>query len=538
MLQAGGFNSSGGPRRYVTLALTMNEAKTPDRIELTPGLEVPRILVGLWQVADMERDGRSLDPEQAAQSLAEYVEAGFDTFDMADHYGSAEIIVGKLLSRTRSGDAGINPGGVRSFPGGVRSFPSGVRAFTKWCPTPGPMTPEIVRTGVQRSLDRLAVSQIDLLQFHWWNYAHPGYLDAMTELARLRDQGLIRQLGLTNFDTDHLRLLVRQGVPVLTNQVCFSLLDRRAQGAMTRFCLQSGVRLLAYGALAGGFLSDRWLGQPEPYDVVDWSKSKYKRFVDSIGGWAVLQLILKAARQVADKHQVSIANVAVRWVLEQPAVGAVIVGARPGERAHHADNLAVFSFKLDAADHARIDDALAGASMLPGDCGDEYRKPPFLTASGDLSHHLDSFDPVFPAQSSRLRPDRRWVDSGSVWEPLAGYARALRDGQRILVSGTTATHGDGTVVCPGDAEGQMVYVLDKIRASIESLGGRMEDVIRTRVYLRDASAWEGVARVHGRYFGEIRPVNTLLGGASLIGGYEVEVEAEASVASESRRPQP
>ena len=114
----------------------------------------------------------------------------------------------------------------------------------------------------------------------------------------------------------------------------------------------------------------------------------------------------------------------------------------------------------------------------------------------------------FPAQSSRLRPDRRWVDSGSVWEPLAGYARALRDGQRILVSGTTATHGDGTVVCPGDAEGQMVYALDKIRASIESLGGRMEDVIRTRVYLRDASAWEGVARVHGRYFGEIRPVNT------------------------------
>jgi enamine deaminase RidA (YjgF/YER057c/UK114 family) len=125
------------------------------------------------------------------------------------------------------------------------------------------------------------------------------------------------------------------------------------------------------------------------------------------------------------------------------------------------------------------------------------------------------------------------VHSGSRWEPLAGYARALRDGHRILVSGTTATHGAGRIVCPGDAQAQCVYILDKIGASIEALGGRLHDVVRTRIYLRDAARWQGVAEVHGRYFGAIRPVNTMLGGATLIGDYELEIEAEAIVHTRS-----
>ncbi len=499
----------------------MTEPLKPTRIVLAAGLNVPRMLVGLWQVADMERGGQVLDPERAADALAQYAAAGFDTFDMADHYGSAELIVGRLMARSnKPADAQVNNGPT---PG------SHIRAFTKWCPVPGPMTTEVVRAGLQSSLSRLAVSRIDLLQFHWWNYAHPGYLDALRELTRLREQGQIGHLGLTNFDTDHLRLLVRHGIPIATNQVSFSLLDRRAAGRMSEFCLQSGVRLLTYGSLAGGFLSDRWLGVAEPADIADWSKSKYKRFIDTIGGWAVLQQILLAARQVADKHRVSIANVAARWVLEHDAVAAAIVGARPGERAHHADNLAVFSFALDSEDQARLNEALALTRPVPGDCGDEYRRPPFLTASGDLSHHLDGFAPVFNPNSDPARPARRWVDSGSTWESAAGYSRALREGSRILVSGTTATHGRGQIVASGDAEAQMVYILDKIKASIESLGGRLNDVIRTRVYLRDAAAWQGVAEVHGRYFGAIRPVNTLLGGVQLIGDYEVEVEAEAEV---------
>ena len=154
--------------------------------------------------------------------MLEYARAGFDTFDMADHYGSAEVIAGRFLQRVAAGEAA----------GAGRPV-----AFTKWCPTPGPMTREIVRAGVERARARLGVETIDLLQFHWWTFEHPGYLDAMKELAALRERGWIRHLGVTNFDAAHLRVLVKHGVPIVSNQVSFSLLDRRAAGEMSAFCL-------------------------------------------------------------------------------------------------------------------------------------------------------------------------------------------------------------------------------------------------------------------------------------------------------------
>jgi enamine deaminase RidA (YjgF/YER057c/UK114 family) len=334
---------------------------------------------------------------------------------------------------------------------------------------------------------------------------------------------------LTNFDTGHARLLHDHGIPLVTNQVCFSLLDRRAQAEMSAFCAKSGVRLLAYGTLAGGLLTDKWLGKGRPQDVVDWSTMKYLRFVEAIGGWDVLQAILSAAAKVGKKHGVSIGNVATRWVLEQKAVAGVIIGARLGEREHRADNLKIFDFALDAEDHRSLDAALAQSTPLAGDCGDEYRKPPFLTASGDLSHHLKAFPKVYQAQAIPARPDRLRIDTGSIWEPLAGYSRAVRIGERILVSGTTATHGAGEVIAPASPASQTVYILDKIRASIEALGGEMEDVVRTRVYLRNPDDWEEVSKAHGRVFGDIRPANTLIAAGGLIGDYAVEIDAEAIV---------
>jgi aryl-alcohol dehydrogenase-like predicted oxidoreductase/enamine deaminase RidA (YjgF/YER057c/UK114 family) len=479
----------------------------PHRIELAPGLDIPRVLTGLWQVADMERGGVKLDLERACAVLGEYTAEGYDAFDMADHYGSAEEIAGHFLANAGRGRA---------------------RAFTKWCPEPGPMTPEIVREGVGRSFARLALERIDLMQLHWWRYSHPGYIDAMSEMAKMRAEGRIQHLGVTNFDTDHLRLLVKHGIPVVSNQVSFSLLDRRAARRMSEFCRASGVKLLAYGTLAGGFLTDHWVGRVEPQQIPDWSKSKYKRFIDAIGGWGVLQEILSAAKRIADKHRVSVANVAARWVLEHDAVAAVIIGARLGEREHRADNLGLFSFSLDAEDQARLGYALAKALDLPGDCGDEYRKPPFLTATGDLSHHLDEFAGVYEARSITGHA-RRWVESGSKWEGIAGYSRALRTGNRILVSGTTATHGAGLTICAGDVEGQTVYALDKIGASIEALGGTLADVVRTRIYVRDAALWQPVAHVHERYFGAVRPVNTLVQIGALVGDCEIEIEAEAEI---------
>jgi aryl-alcohol dehydrogenase-like predicted oxidoreductase/enamine deaminase RidA (YjgF/YER057c/UK114 family) len=489
----------------------------PERTMLAPGLEISRIVTGLWQVADMERGRRELDLDSAGRALVEYADAGFDTFDMADHYGSAELIAGRCrdLIAKRGGGQKIGK----------------LAVFTKWCPTPGDMTREVVRAGVQRSMDRLGVSKIDLLQFHWWTFEHPGYLDALRELQTLRSEGLIGYLGVTNFDTDHLRVLAGQGIEIATNQVCFSLLDRRAAEEMSAYCLDNHIKLLAYGTLAGGFFGDKWVGAADQTasDIVDWSKLKYRRFIDAIGGWDILQAILGTLAEVANKHDVSVANVATRWVLEQPAVGAIIVGARLGEREHRGDNLRVFAFSLDDEDRTAIDAAVADSSRIPGDCGDEYRRPPFLTASGDLSHHLDSLPNIYAAIPIEGRPNRQRIDSGSVWEAACGFSRAVRDGDRILVSGTTATDDCGKVVCKGDAAAQTVFILDKIAACLSALGGSLEDIVRTRIYLRDTKHWEAVGRVHGHYFESIRPTNTLIEVADLVGGYEVEIEAEAWV---------
>jgi aryl-alcohol dehydrogenase-like predicted oxidoreductase/enamine deaminase RidA (YjgF/YER057c/UK114 family) len=482
--------------------------KIPDRWTLPDGRASSRLICGLWQVADLEKDGPTIDPEEGADALEDYAKAGFDTFDMADHYGSAELITGRLLSRYN------NPTG--------RPL-----AFTKWCPPPGPMTAEVVRRGVADRLARLGVERIDLLQFHWWTFEHLAWLDALHELTRLRDEGLIANIGLTNFDAAHLRLALSDGIPIATNQVSFSLIDRRAAGDLSDLCRARGVKLLAYGTLCGGFLSERWLGRPEPDSMPDWSRSKYKRFIDAAGGWDAFQGILRAAAQIAARHGVSIANVATRWVLDHDTVAASIIGARLGESEHRDDNLGTFGFALDASDHAALESAFVPTTPIPGDCGDEYRRPPFLTATGDLSHHLSEVPKVFTAIPVPGHTDRWRLSSGSVWEPLAGYSRAVRVGNTIRVSGTTATDGTSRRVAPGDPAAQATFILDKIAAAIAALGGRMEDVIQTRVYLADAAMWEPVSRAHGRVFGDILPANTLFAVGHLIGEYEVEIEAEA-----------
>jgi aryl-alcohol dehydrogenase-like predicted oxidoreductase/enamine deaminase RidA (YjgF/YER057c/UK114 family) len=486
----------------------------PDRWTFIDGRTASRLICGLWQVADMEKDGLIIAPEIGADALESYANAGFDTFDMADHYGNAELIAGALLARSRG--PGPRP-----------------LTFTKWCPEPGPMSATVVREGVLARLERLGIDRVDLLQFHWWTFRHPAWLDALHELAKLKEEGLIAAIGVTNFDAAHLNLALADGIPVATNQVSFSLVDRRAAGDLSALCRDKGVRLLAYGTLCGGFLSDKWLGHPEPISIPDWSRSKYKRFIDVAGGWDAFQGILRAAGAVAARHGVSISNVATRWVLEHDAVAAAIIGARIGESEHRADNLALFDFALDDEDRAVLAEAFAATKPIPGDCGDEYRRPPYLTASGDLSHHLTGIASIYTAVPVSGFADRFRVSSGSIWETLAGYSRAVRVKDTIRVSGTTATDAGGRNVAPGNAGAQATFILDKIDAAITALGGRMEDVVRTRVYLKDVSKWEPVSRAHGRVFSQILPANTLIQAGNLVGDYDVEIEAEAIV--ETRR---
>jgi aryl-alcohol dehydrogenase-like predicted oxidoreductase/enamine deaminase RidA (YjgF/YER057c/UK114 family) len=476
--------------------------------ELAPDLSISRVVTGLWQIADMERDDRSVDLDAAAQSMLPYVEAGLCTFDMADHYGSSEEIAGIFKTQY----AGDRP----------------VQRLTKWVPKPGGSTRQVVREAVERALTRLQAERLDLLQYHGWNYADPSYLDDLYYLKELQDEGLIAHLGLTNFDTAHLRVVLAAGIPVVSNQVCFSLLDQRAAGAMAELCEERGVKLLAFGTLAGGFLTERWLDQPEPDmdGLATWSQMKYKRYIDTAGGWAPFQNLLRTLKNVAQRQGLSIANVASRFILEQAAVGAVIIGARLGQSEHIDNNRQLLDIALDADSRAAIDSALGEMTPIPGDCGDEYRKPPFLTASGDLSHHIDALPAPYPTKTGG--DGQTLALSGTIWEDLAGFCRAVRKGDRICVSGTTATHGDRAIGI-GDPTAQTHYVIDKIEGALQSLGGGIENVVRTRIFIRNMDDWEPVSRVHGERFGAVQPANTLVR-ADLVGDeYLVEIEAEAVV---------
>ena len=129
---------------------------------------------------------------------------------------------------------------------------------------------------------------------------------------------------------------------------------------------------------------------------------------------------------VAQRHATTIAAVATKWVLDQPAVGAVIIGARLGKSSRLEEHRKPFELELNATDLEEIGAVLAKSGKIPGDCGDEYRRPPFLTASGDLSHHLSTVPAAFVAKpmiGHTMEAPRLSVDSGSIWEPIAGFAR-------------------------------------------------------------------------------------------------------------------
>ena len=330
-------------------------------LQFTPDLRICRLLNGMWQVSGAH--GR-IDPAAAVQNMFDYVDAGFTTWDLADHYGPAEDFIGEFrrqLAAARGAEA-----------------LSGIQAFTKWVPRPGRMTRRIVEDNIARSLRRMGVETLDLLQFHWWEYDDPAYLDALTFLAQLRDEGKIRHLALTNFDTQHLKIIDEHGIHVISNQVQYSLIDRRPEVHMVPFCQERGMQLLTYGTVCGGLLSEHYLGQPEPgYRALNTaSLQKYKQMIDAWGGWGLFQELLRVLKQVADKHQVSIANVAVRSILDRPAVAGVIVGVRLGVADHRAENARVFDFTLDGDDRAQIQAVLDKSQDLYraiGDCGDEYR---------------------------------------------------------------------------------------------------------------------------------------------------------------------
>jgi aryl-alcohol dehydrogenase-like predicted oxidoreductase len=316
--------------------------------ELAPGYRIPRIVRGGWQLAGGHGD---VDRERAVADIGAFVDAGLNTVDGADIYTGVEALYGEFNRRQRAAHRPLLQVHTKCVPD-----------FDDLASVDGPY----LRRIVQRSLARLGAERLDLVQFHWWDTQVPGCVEAALALAELQREGLIAHLGGTNFDTAHTARMLDAGVPLVSMQVQYSLLDRRPAAQLAPLGLARGVQLLCYGTLAGGFFSERWLGAAEPgAELSNRSLIKYKLVIDDFGGWPAFQALLAALKLIADRHGVGIASVATRWVLDQPGVAAAIVGSR---YADHLDGtLAVFRLRLDAQDHALLAPLLARHAGPDGD---------------------------------------------------------------------------------------------------------------------------------------------------------------------------
>ena len=329
--------------------------------QLASDLRICRILNGMWQVAGGHG---TIDHNLALADMLRYHDAGFTSWDLADIYGPAEDFIGEFrrLLLTLKGNEEIER----------------IQSLTKWVPQPGKITRSMVNENIEKSLRRMNVGTLDLLQFHWWDYNNPYYIDALKYLSDLKDKGIIKHIGLTNFDTEHMQIIMDSGSKIISNQVQFSIIDRRPEVKMLSFCQRHNVSLLAYGSICGGLISERYLGKSEPSNVElnTLSLRKYKKMIDAWGGWNLFQDLLTSLKRVGQKHGVSIANVATSYILKKPQVGGVIIGARLGIVEHISDNTQVFGFILDKSDQDEIDSICENANDLfeiIGDCGDEYR---------------------------------------------------------------------------------------------------------------------------------------------------------------------
>ena len=331
-----------------------------ETIELRPGFTIPRLLKGNWQIAEDHSD-REFGDNELMEDLITFAEGGMTTYVCGDIYVGVEAKLGKFrqLYKDRYGEEAA----------------ANIKVFTTYVPYF--LEEEHLRNHnfgdveniVNRSLERLGQERIDLIQMHWWEFAIPGHVDMALHLQKLQQAGKIDKLAVTNYDVKHTKEILDAGVDLVSNTVQYSLTDRRPENGMVELCANHDMKLLCYGALGGGLFSDKWLGIPDPgrpaFENV--SLDKYYRIVCDFGGWALFQRLLQTLKDIGAKHGVSTGNVAVRYILEQDQVGAVIVGAR--HTRHLQENLKVFGFSLDEGDNDKINTILA-ESQGPG--GDIY----------------------------------------------------------------------------------------------------------------------------------------------------------------------
>ncbi|MDJ1018118.1 MAG: aldo/keto reductase [Paracoccaceae bacterium] len=316
------------------------------RRALRPGYDISRVIKGGWQLAG---DHGAVDRGAAIRDMEAFLDAGITTFDCADIYVGVEEMIGDFIGdiRARRGSEVANR----------------VQVHTKLVPDLGRLQdirPDEIEAIVDRSLKRLRVDRLHLVQFFWWDVAIGRPVEALEVLKRCRDNGKIAHLGVTNWDIAETAPFVEAGFDLVSTQVQYSVLDHRPANGLSDWAAAHDIQLLCYGSLAGGFLTERWLGAPDPgFAFENRSLVKYRLVIDEFAPWERFQRLLGALKSVGDRYGVSLSEVATRWVLDQPQVAAAIVGARYAR--HLPETLGVFAFAMDNADRAEIGALLAEA---------------------------------------------------------------------------------------------------------------------------------------------------------------------------------
>jgi aryl-alcohol dehydrogenase-like predicted oxidoreductase len=336
----------------------MENGKKMTAVDLRRHYRIPSLIYGTWH---LHAHARTIDWTIELSNLLRVFELGFVAIEASDTYQNVE----ELLARFR--EDLLEKLGTEAAARLLvhhRISQSGQK----------PLIPTDVRASVHRLLRLLKKERLDLVQLQWWNLELPGWIDAVTELGQLQDEGAIAAIGVTNFPTTAVKMLISTGMPIVSNQVQMSLIDPRAQGDLREVCEAGNIHLLGYGALAGGFLSDRWLGQPDPgmAPTVDQPfEIMYRIQIERFGGWSWMQQLLQVLSARAACHGTDIATITLAWTLRRSGASALLVGISNPRRAEAY--LRSLEIVLTEDDDSAIQAVLQQRATIDGEIADVER---------------------------------------------------------------------------------------------------------------------------------------------------------------------
>jgi len=323
-----------------------------ERFELAKDYTINRVINGCWQLSEGHSLETKLDMKDVMKAFYMLADKGFTTFDCADIYTGTEEFLGEFLTELKTGST---------------LSPHDIQVHTKYVPDINLLREvdySYTEKIIDRSLKRQKRDVLDLVQFHWWDYNVPGYVETAGDLLKLKEKGKIRNIGVTNFDTKHLAELVDAGIPVVSCQSQYSVFDRRPEKELLDYCRSKGISLLCYGTLSGGMVAEKWMGktsiQPETRSHV-----KYFQVIEDTLGWNDYQELLLLLQRIANKHSVKVSQIATKYILNQQGVGASIIGVRNSR--HVESNAQIFTFELDKSDMDEIKQFLDKYPIVEGE---------------------------------------------------------------------------------------------------------------------------------------------------------------------------